>query len=414
LRKIFIYSNKPGFKTMESKTSEYNKGVLKGIKVVDLTRFIAGPVCTQILADMGAETIKIESKAGDSSRYNTPLMGDVGGYFPGFNRNKKSVTLNLKDEKGKQLLRRFIEWGDVLVENFSAGTMEKLGFPYPIVKEINPGMIMVSITGFGQTGPLAHRPAFDIVGQALSGMMGITGFKDRPPVYTASPIADYIAGYFSTIGTLLALYHRKATGEGQYVDASLAEGLLVTMTSIILQQARGITRKRGIHHIGPIGTFQTADGAYVLIMAQDDRHWPRMAGVLGNPELASDPRYRSRAARSRHVDELNSLVEQWVRARPVAEVDRVLDAEGIPFSVVKTVEEVLEDPHYRFREMLVDVEHYDNEVIPLVAPYPKLSLTPGTIRTVCPRLGEHNEIVYGDILGISKEELLKLEKEGVV
>ncbi|MBI2907447.1 MAG: CoA transferase [Chloroflexi bacterium] len=382
--------------------------------MLDLTRFVSGCICTQILADMGAETIKVERQEGDPARHNAPVIGDIGGYFPGLNRNKKGITLNLRKEKGKDLFRRLILWCDILVENFSAGTMERLGFPYSAVRALNPRVIMVSISGFGQTGPYAHRPAFDTVGQALSGIMSITGFADREPVYSGAPIADLISGYFGTIGALLALHHQQATGRGQYVESTLVESLLVTMSPNVVLEARGCGRQRGSLPNAPSGTFETGDGAYIVIMAHDDNHWPRMARIMGKAELTADQRYHSRAARAQHKNELNELVEAWARTKPADEVEKILDAEGIPFSRVQTVKEVLRDPHYRAREMTVEMDHYGSEVIPLVAPYPRLSATPGSVRSVCPHLGQHNEEVYGSLLGISRDELAALKAEGVV
>ncbi|MFH1485007.1 MAG: CoA transferase, partial [Chloroflexota bacterium] len=363
----------------------------------------------------GAETIKVEEpRGGDPARYNAPLVGDIGGYFPSLNRNKKGVTLDLRKEKGKDIFRRLIKLADVVVENFRPGTMDRLGFPYSVVQQLNPRTIMVSISGFGQTGPYAHRPAFDTVGQALSGIMSITGFSDGPPVFAGAAIADLIAGYFGTIGSLLALRQQDRTGKGQYVESTLVEGLLVTMGPQLMLEARGRTRERGVLPVPPGGTFRCADGSYFIILAHDDNHWPRMARVMGKAELAADPQYSTRAARVPHTVELNQMVADWVGTKSADEVERIMDEEGIPFSKVQSVREVLVDRHYRAREMIVDVDHDGKESLPLVSPYPKLSDSPGSIRSICPHLGQHNEEVYCGILGISREELRSLKEEGVI
>ncbi len=389
------------------------KEPLRGIKVVDLSRYGSGPICTMILADMGAECIKVEETGiGDPARRSPPLRDDISGYFPYYNRNKKSVTLNLRAEKGKEILHRFIHWGDVLVENYPPGVMKRLGFNYETVHKINPRMIMFSASAFGQTGPYAHRAGFDHIGQAMGGLMSMTRQPGGPPLTAGAPIADNTAGLFGTIGILIALYSRQFTGLGQYVEATLTESIVAHMGLSLISTARGKTTeiqgKRGL-----VGAFQTKEDIWVEVLAHDDSHWPIMAGVMGRPELAKAPGYRNRAERVEHYEELYTMLETWVKGHTIKEVETILDKAGIPFGRIQTVEDVRNDPGIKARGTIKELNNY-GEVLPLFGPYPILSDTPGSIRTPCPRLGAHNEEVYCGLFGFSKEELANLKREGVI
>ncbi|MEK7777549.1 MAG: CaiB/BaiF CoA-transferase family protein [Chloroflexota bacterium] len=398
---------------MENASKENNRGPLAGIKVVDLTRFQAGPTCTMILADMGAEVIKIEEPEGDQGRQNSVVDG-FSLYFAAFNRNKKSVTLNLKTEEGKELLRRFVRWGDVLAENFRPGVMARLGFAYEDVCQINPGIIMVSSSGFGQTGPYAQRAALNGVATAMSGMSG-AGVEGKPPSEGVGvAIADATAGFFGAMGTILALYHRKNTGEGQQVDVSLLESTLVLMAANFLRGGGNVKRRGPVSVNAPSGAFPTSDGRYVQIYGHHDSHFPRLCALAGRPEMAKDPRFGSRVARGQHRDELNDMVAQWTRTMTADALEAALEEVGLPYARYNEVEEVLKDPHIRAREMLVDVEHHGEGIFPLVGAYPKLSKTPGSIHSPAPLLGEHNEEVYCGLLGVSKKELATLQAQGVI
>lgn len=399
--------------------NNHNKGPLDCIKVLDLSRFQAGPTCCMILGDMGADVIKVEEPGvGDHGRQNSPDVDEgYSLYFVAFNRNKKSVTLNLKAEKGKELLRKLVRWADILVENFRPGVMARLGFSYDDVSRINPGIIMVSGSGFGQTGPYAERAAFDTVAQAMSGLMHVTGFPDRPPVRVGPAIADSTAGFFGAMGALLALYHRKNTGEGQQVDVSLLEGQLVLMAYPILRQFVGAPLKRsGTSSSGgaPADAFPTSDGRYVYIFGQDDNHFPILCRLMGKPEMLDNPRYNSRPVRNKYRDELNGIVARWTRTMTADALESLLEEARLPYGRVYEVAEVLEDPHIRARKMLVDVDHHGKAVLPMVGVYPKLSRTPGSIRMPAPLLGQHNEEVFCGLLGLSKRELDILKEEGVI
>ena len=398
--------------------SAENEGPLVGIKVVDLTRFQAGPTCTMILGDMGAEVIKVEEPgSGDHGRQNSPNIDGLSLYFAAFNRNKRSATLNLKTEKGKELLRGLVERADVLVENYRPGVMARFGFSYEEVSKMSPGIVMVSSSGFGQTGPYAKRAAFDTVAQAMSGMMSVTGFDDRPGVRVGPAIADSTAGFFGAMGAILALYHKKCTGEGQLVDVSLLEGQLVLMAYTLMRQSVGSTMKRGGSNgagAGPSAAFPTSDGKYVYVFAQDANHFPRICALMGTPELAENPRYASRAGRTEHRDELNEIVSKWTKTLTADALEAILGEAELAYGRVNELADVLEDPQIQAREMLVEVDHHGKGDLPLVGVFPKLSKSPGSIRMPCPLLGQHNEEIYCGILDVSKEEFAKLQEEGVI
>ncbi len=395
-----------------------NIGPLVGVKVLDLTHFQAGPICTMMLGDMGADVIKVEEpRAGDHGRDNDPSIDGLSAFFAAYNRNKKSATLNLKTEKGKALMSRLVQWADVLVENYRPGVMARLGFGYDDVSKLNPGIIMVSSSGFGQTGPYAQRAGFDTVAQAMSGLMSVTGFEDRPPVRVGPAVADSTAGFFGVIGTILALYHKQRTGEGQFVDISLLEGQLALMGYNFLREYLGVKVKRAGSQstsVSPAAAYPTSDGKYVYIFAQDSSHFPRLCRLMGQPELADDPRFNSRPGRTKNRDEINDLVGRWSRTLTADALEAVLSEAGLAYGRVNDVEDVMQDPQVQAREMLVEVEHHGKGTLPLVGVLPKLSKTPGSIRMPSPLLGQHNEEVYRGILDVPREEFAMLKAEGVI
>ncbi|MEW6186237.1 MAG: CoA transferase [Thermodesulfobacteriota bacterium] len=383
---------------------------LQGIKVIDLTRAIAGPVCSSLLADMGAEVIRVESPDRDKDLANQPLADTA---MKVFQRNKKSITLNMRSEKGRDLLRRLIQWGDVLIENFKPGVMQEMGLDFSKVKEINSRLVMVSISGYGQTGPYAGRAGLDWVGQAMGGIMSMTGPPNSPPMLAGAPIADISSGVFAALGAVTALYRCQATGLGQQVEASLMESIAYLMGFHIAKVAFGQEIVKGGLLTPGSGTFQTGDGHYIVIMGALAQHFPRFAQLVGRDDLATAPGYQTRAQRMEHAQEINSAIQAWMEKQTVTFVEAALEKLGIPFGRVQTIEALLKDPHLIARNRITEVE-VDGEKKTTLGPYPILSETPGIIRTPCPRLGEHNEEVYGAILGFSKENLDSFRKDGVI
>ena len=392
-----------------------NKGPLDGIKVVDLTRFQAGPICTMLLGDMGAEVIKVEEPgSGDHGRDYEPAIDGLACFFAAYNRNKKSVTLNLKSEKGKQIMAGLVRWGDVVVENFRPGVMARLGFSYDDMRRINPGIIVVATSGFGQKGPYAGRASFDMVAQAMSGVMSITGQEGGIPTRAGPAIADCTGGFFGALGTVLALFHKQRTGEGQFVDISLLDGQLLMMAYPLMRAFMGEEMKPGVAQVAPADSYPTADGRFVFIFGHDGSHFPTICRLAGRPEMAEDPRFDTRVKRfeQRHV--LNDMVIQWTSTLTADALEAILLETGLPFGRVNELGEVLADPHILDQESLVNVDHYGKGSLPLVNVTPRLSKSPGSIRTPCPLLGQHNEEIYCGVLDVSKEDLKTLKEEGVI
>jgi len=368
-----------------------------------------------ILADMGAEVIKVEEPPRDNGGgINQKSVSDRPQPFI---RNKKSVTLNLRQDKAKDILRRFVQWGDVIVENYRPGFMKRIGFDYPAVREINPRIIMTSISGYGQTGPYSQRAAFEPVGQAMGGLMSVTGPADMPPMDAGAAVADIGSGVFGALGTLLALYHQQATGLGQHVDASLVESIIFFMGLNLSFYASGQHIEKGGMFGGartPGGdTFLTKDDHYIVIMAQADQHWSLMARVMGREELATDPDYISRVNRAKHAEHIHTMMDEWVRSRTIDEVEAIMSQAGIPFGRVQTIEEMLKDPHLNARNRFHYFEYLGKKV-PMIAPYPVLSSTPGSVRTLWPTAGQHNEEIYHSLFGFSMDELAVFKSEGVI
>jgi crotonobetainyl-CoA:carnitine CoA-transferase CaiB-like acyl-CoA transferase len=383
---------------------------LSGIKVVDLTRAIAGPVCSTLLADMGAEVIRVESPDRDKDLANQPLA-DLAVKL--FHRNKKSITLNIRSEKGKNILRRLIEWGDILIENFKPGIMQEMGFDYQAVKKINPRLVMVSISGYGQTGPYAGRAGLDGVGQAMGGIMSLTGPPGSPPLLAGAPISDISSGVFGALGAVLALYRCKSTGLGQHVESTLMDSIAFMMGFNIAKYAVGQTNIKGGIVTPGSGTFQTKDGHYIVIMGALAQHFPRFAHLIGREDLATAPGYQTRLERMDHGEEINAAIQVWMDTQTITVVEAAMEKLGLPFGRVQTIEELMKDPNLIARNRIAEVE-VDGQKKTILAPYPILSDTPGTIRTPCPKLGEHNKEVYETILGFSANELADLKIDGII
>jgi len=393
---------------------------LAGVRVLDLTRFLAGPFCTAILADLGAEVIKVEApRGGDEGRYGYPTADGVPVAFLALNRNKKGVTLDLRRPEGRDILRRLLPHVDVLAENFAGGTLAGWGFaPTDLVRE-HPRLIVASMSGFGQTGPWSERPSYDIVAQAAGGLMSITGFPETPPTRGGGSLGDYLQGLFGAIGVLAALAARHRTGRGQAVDVSSQDAvfsILDNWPSIFAATGRAPARV-GNRHLAtaPYDSFRARDG-WVVIAVATNRIFRRLAEAIGRPELGADPRFRGAGGRNEHSAEINDLIGAWVAERTVADVMEALGPAraNVPSSPVYAVDELLRHPQLLARDMIVPLAHakLGEVIVPGVAV--KLSDTPGAVRRLGPELGEHNGEVYRELLGVDDEELTRLRDAEVI
>jgi crotonobetainyl-CoA:carnitine CoA-transferase CaiB-like acyl-CoA transferase len=392
---------------------------LHGIRVVDLTRILAGPYATMILGDYGADVVKIEHpEGGDDTRGWGPpwVPGGASAYFAAVNRNKRSCTLDFKPDEGRQVLWRLIEGADVLISNFRPGVLARLGFGYESVHARNARLIYVVINGYGESGPAAEKPSFDVIVQGESGVMDITGFPDGPPTRVGISLGDETAGLLAVQGVLAALIERTRTGEGQKVEVALHDGLL----SLLIYHAQGWLAggarpvRLGNAHpsIVPYQTFQTADG-WVNVGVGNERQWAAFCRVIGREEWPHDSRYRTNSDRVVHRAELVPALERIFVERPAAEWIEVLSAAEIPCGRIRSVPEALDSPEARARDMVVEVEMGDGRPLRVVGPPVKLSATPCKVRHRPPELGEHTDEILAEI-GYAHDEINKLRGSGVV
>lgn len=397
-------------------------GPLDGIRVIEVGTLISGPFAGRLLGDMGAEVIKIEPP-GSPDPLRTWGQAELNGhhfFWTVHARNKKAVTLNLRGAKGREVFLDLVERSDIIVENFRPGTLEKWDLGYDVLRQRNPGIILVRVSGYGQTGPEAHKAGYASVAEAASGLRYMNGFPGGPPPRLALSLGDSLAGMFAVQGALAALYRRTVTGEGQVVDAALTESCLAVQESTIPDYdvggvVRGPSGTR-LEGIAPSNIYRTADGSWVVIAANQDTVFRRLCAAMGRPELATDDRFANHVARGRNQDELDKIIADWASEREPGEIVATLSDAGVISGPINTVAEVVEDPQLRARGMIA--EHYDERVDrPVLGPgvVPVLSGTPGTIRNAGPaRPGQHNDDVYIGLLGKTVDELETLRAEGVI
>jgi len=397
---------------------------LSGVRVIGLEQYMAGPYCTMLLADAGAEVIKIERPGKGDPRRGIPPFAEKDGTvkaagYMAYNRNKKSLALNLRAEAGREVLQRLAQSSDVVVENLRPGAMDKIGVGYEALKELNPRIIYAMISGFGRLpgyeSAYAQRPAFDIVAEAMGGVMDLIGFEDRPPTYTLYGMADVYSGMVGAFGIMQALFMRERTGMGQMVDVSLLDNMLALNERMVaIYSVSGKEPKRGrLEHLWPRGAFRCADG-YVALNVPDDGIWARLAGAVGRPELVEDPRSATGTARAGNADFLRPILEEWMADKTRAEVVDTLNAAGMPTGPVYSAKDVFADEHFRKRGMLAEVDD------PEVGPYtfartvPHLSAAPEIPLEPSPPLGAHTREVLEGILGYDPAEVDALAEKGVV
>nr|WP_255670010.1 CoA transferase [Aeromicrobium wangtongii] len=393
---------------------------LDDLRVVELGQLLAGPFCGQLLGDFGADVIKVEDPArGDPMRqWGREKPHGQSLWWPVVARNKRSVTADLRTERGQDLVRRLLADADVLVENFRPGTLERWGLAPDQLWEINPRLVVTRVTGFGQTGPYAARAGFGSIGEAMGGIRYVTGDPDRPPARTGVSLGDSLAATFACLGTLVALHQVGRTGRGQVVDSAIYEAVLALMESMIPEyQVAGYQRERTgtvLPNVSPSNVYPTADGEMILIAANQDTVFRRLAEVMGRPELATDERYATHGARGANMDELDTLIAQWSRELGADELLERLHAGGVPAGRIFRASDMLADEHFAAREAIIRVAHPELGPIAMQNVAPRLSRTPGAVRRVGPELGEHNEAIYQGLLGLSDDELSSLRADGVI
>ncbi|MBI4608054.1 MAG: CoA transferase [Candidatus Rokubacteria bacterium] len=392
---------------------------LDGLTVLDLATFVAAPVCATLLGEFGAEVIKVEQPGvGDDLRRLGRRAGGVSLWWLAEARNKKAITCNLRVAEGQALIKRLVEKADILTENFRPGTLERWNLGYDGLRAVNPRLIMVRISAFGQTGPYRERPGFGRIAAAVSGISYLSGYPDRPPVTPGTPtIPDYLAGVMGAFGALVALQHRQRTGEGQMVDIALYEPILRMLDELVpVYGATGHVRERigsGTEYVVPHDHYQARDGRWLAIACTNDRMFERLLKAMGREDLKD--RYATMADRLRQRDELERLIREWVGSQDASGALGRLEAAEVPCSLVYSVKDLFEDPHVKARENIVTVPSPLGGLLHMVGVVPKLSRTPGSIRSTGPlKVGEHNEEIYLGRLGLTLHELESLRARGIV
>ncbi len=397
--------------------------VLNGIRVLDLSHVLAAPYAAMMLADLGAEVIHIEPPDGDDAREYGPYVGKVdkntSGYFMSLNRNKKSIVLNLRHEKGKQILRELIKVSDVLIENFRNTTMESLGFSWPEIQRLNPRMIYASVSGFGHnTLPeYASKPAYDMVVQAYSGLMSITGPEGGEPCRVGNSIGDIIAGHQAVVGILAALLYRQKTGKGQHYDGAMVDGLFATLENAVVRYTvtGEVPEPLGTASpsITPFQAFPTKDN-WIVIAIGNQKLWIQFCRVLGIQELVEDARFVNNPQRTKNRKALAEAISAKTRAKTTAEWSDIFEKESLPYSPVNDLKQICEDPHIKYRKMVVEVDQPGVGKVRITGSPIHLSETPGDVYSPAPRLGEHTEEVLKTLLNVTDTEIETLRKEAVI
>lgn len=392
---------------------------LEGIKVLDLSRYIAGPYCGQLLGDLGADVLKVERiEGGEEGRRVGELVNGESLFFMSSNRNKRSLTLDFRNARSQQVLRDLCAEADIVIENFRPGTMEKMGCGWDVLSEINPGLVMVRVSGFGQDGPLAQHPCFDGAAQALSGVMTMTGQPGGAPTMAGVFICDYSTAIYAALGAVAALQARAITGRGQVVEATLMESAMSMLTTAIPEKIlldydsnRLGNRDR---YLSPSHCFQSEDGVWIYVVAGNDHHFQKFAAAMEMPELCDDPRFSNFMARNDNVELLESIINEWAAALPGKVILGAIHNAGVPCERLSTIGDLINHPQVVHRKQIVDVPHPEGGTVPFQAPPVRLSDTPAAVRRGPPSLGQHTEEALREWLGLDAGEIEALRSDNVV
>jgi formyl-CoA transferase len=393
---------------------------LADVRVVELGQLLAGPFCGQLLGDFGAEVVKVEDPGrGDPMRqWGREKPHGMSLWWPVVARNKMSVTCNLRDPRGQELVRRLAAHSDVLLENFRAGTLERWGLSPDQLWEINPRLIITRVTGYGQTGPYAPRAGFGSIGEAMGGIRYVTGDADKPPSRAGVSLGDTLAAIFAALGTLVALHARQNTGRGQVVDSAIYEAVLAMMESLLPEwYVAGYQRERTgsvLPNVAPSNVYPTLDGDMILIAANQDAVFRRLATVMGEPELADEERYATHGARGANMDELDDLIAGWTARHDADKVLDLLHESGVPAGRIYRAKDMFADPHFAAREAIVRLTDRRLGDLPMQGVFPRLTETPGRVRHTGPDLGEHNDDIYRHLLGLGDGEIADLAAADVI
>jgi formyl-CoA transferase len=404
---------------MTSPAAGFKAGPLSGLRVLELGTLLAGPFCGQLLGDFGAEVIKVEPPGqGDPMRvWGREKAHGKSLWWPVVARNKKGITLDLRRTEGQDLLKTLVSRADFLLENFRPGTMEKWGLGWTELSAINPRLIMIRVSGYGQTGPYARQAGFGAIGEAMGGLRYVVGDPTTPPSRMGISIGDSLAATFAAVGALAALHHRDQTGRGQVVDSAIYEAVLNMMESLVTEYDKaGFVRERTgaiLPNVAPSNVYRTKD-ALVLIAANQDTVFQRLAAAMGQPELATDPRYASHGARGANQRDLDALVEAWTQDMTTKDVLDLMDQHGVPAGLIYRAPEMLDDAHFKAREAIVSVPHPDFGELRMQNVAPKLSATPGSIRSPSPALGQHNDEIYLQMLEMDRARYEQLKAQRVI
>lgn len=393
-------------------------GPLAGCRVLELGAIIAGPYCGRLFADFGAEVIKVEPIEGDGLRLTGKRVNGKSLYAASLLRNKKLLSVDLRTKEGQEIIRKIVPQIDIVIENFRPGNLEKWSLGYEDLARIHPGLIMVRISGFGQTGPYSPHPGYGVIAEAMSSLRHLTGEPDRPPARVGVPLTDYITGLHAAFGAMIALHHRSRTGEGQCVDAALYEcAFSFVERSVPEYEKLGIVANRtgsALADVAPNNLYRTKDDRYIHISGPYDSIFRRLACVIGRPDLPSDERFKTVVARASNAKTLDNIISAWAAQHVLVEIEQTLSEAGVPASRIYTIADIFEDPHYRAREMLVKVPDDDLGSVTLAAPVPKLSRTPGVIRKSGGRIGQDTRAILMELGGYSIEELQTLEHARII